>query len=51
MDSIFGNENFVNEIDWKRSAAHSDAKQGSKHYGRIHDVLLFYSKSENYTWN
>jgi len=51
MDTIFGIENFVNEVVWKRSDAHSDAKQGSKHYGRVHDVLLFYVKSEDATFN
>ena len=25
MDEVFGYENFVNEIVWKRSSAHSDA--------------------------
>ena len=44
MDAIFGATNFRNEITWKRSDAHSDGKQGSKHYGRIHDILLYYSK-------
>jgi site-specific DNA-methyltransferase (adenine-specific) len=44
--------NFQNEIVWKRSTAHTDAKQGSKHYGRIHDVLLLYTSNPNdYTWN
>jgi len=52
MDRLFGETNFVNEIVWKRQVAkHSDAKQGAKHYGRIHDVLLFYAKSADYTWN
>jgi DNA modification methylase len=52
LDQIFGENNFVNEIIWKRSTAHSDARQGSKHFGRLHDVLLLYSGgSEDYTWN
>jgi len=51
LDMIFGPENFVNEIGWKRSDAHSDAKQGSKHFGRVHDVILFYSKTGNYKFN
>jgi DNA modification methylase len=51
MDTIFGVENFVNEIVWKRSDAHSDAKQGAQHYGRIHDVLLFYAKNKDATFN
>ena len=51
MDAIFGPLNFRNEIVWKRSDAHSDAKQGAKHYGRIHDVLLFYSSSHEPLFN
>ena len=48
MDEIFGKENFVNEIVWKRADAHNDPHR----YGVIHDVLLFYSKSDGgYTWN
>ncbi len=51
-DKIFGIQNFINEIVWKRQiGGHSDAKQGAKHYGRIHDVMLFYAKSKEYTWN
>lgn len=51
MDAIFGIKNFQNEIIWKRSAAHSDTKQGMKRCGRLHDILLFYSKSDNNKWN
>ena len=50
MDAIFGPENFINEIVWKRSTAHSDSKQGSRHFGRIHDIVLFYVKSDEYKW-
>ena len=32
-DEIFGYNNFINEIIWKRSVAHSDTKQGAKHLG------------------
>jgi site-specific DNA-methyltransferase (adenine-specific) len=51
LDSIFDPQNFRNEIVWKRSDAHSDAKQGARHYGRIHDTLLFYSKSDEPLFN
>lgn len=44
-DMIFGEDSYTNEIVWKRSDAHSDSKQGSKHFGRIHDVILFYQKT------
>jgi DNA modification methylase len=50
MDGVFGTVNFRNEISWKRSDAHSDAKQGAKHYGRIHDILLYYSKGTSPTF-
>ena len=46
LDAIFGPTNFTNEIVWKRSDAHNDAKQGAKHFGRVHDTILFYRKSE-----
>ncbi len=47
MDVTFGPENFRNEIVWKRTTAHGNAKR----YGSIHDVILFYTKTSNYTWN
>ena len=47
MDGIFGHRNFRNEIIWKRTSAHSAAKR----WGDVHDVLLFYTLSEHYTWN
>ncbi len=51
MDSIFGARHFVNEIAWKRTTAHSDSRQGSQHFGRTHDVILFYRRSGDATWN
>ncbi len=42
LDYIFGENNFVNEIIWKRQSAHNDAKQGSKHLGRVHDTVFLY---------
>jgi site-specific DNA-methyltransferase (adenine-specific) len=47
LDSVFGPENFRNEIAWKRSSAHNSAKR----YGPVHDVLLFYTSGRRYTWN
>jgi DNA modification methylase len=51
MDAVFGPQRFLTEIIWKRSSAHSDGKQGRKQHGRIHDVILFYSKGMEWTWN
>lgn len=51
MDAVFGPANFRTEIIWKRTSAHSDTKQGRKQHGRIHDVLLFYTKTDAWNWN
>jgi DNA modification methylase len=51
MDAVFGPQNFRTEIIWKRSSAHNDAKQGRKQHGRIHDVLIFYTKGIDWQWN
>jgi DNA modification methylase len=51
MDAVFGPRNFRTEIVWKRSSAHSDTKQGRRQHGRIHDVLLFYTKTDTWTWS
>ena len=47
LDAIFDPRNFKNELIWKRTSAHSDARS----YGRVHDVILYYSKSDEYAWN
>ncbi|MCA1571073.1 MAG: restriction endonuclease [Chloroflexi bacterium] len=43
LDAVFGPENFRSEIVWKRYGAHND----SKGYGRVHDVILFYSRGKS----
>jgi DNA modification methylase len=42
LDQILGEGKFINEIIWKRQSAHNDAKQGSKHLGRVHDTIFLY---------
>lgn len=51
LDGVFAHENFRSEIVWKRSSAHSDAKQGRKLHGHIHDIIYFYTKGEDWIWN
>ena len=46
-DEVFGSSYFANEIVWRRAFGHSD----SNRYGIIHDLILFYGKSENRKWN
>lgn len=47
LDAVFGPDRFRNEVIWKRTGSHGSAKR----YGPLHDVLLFYTKSDTYTWN
>jgi DNA modification methylase len=51
LDEVFGKQRAVNQIIWKRQTAHSDSGQGSEHLGRLHDVVLLYTKGEHYSWN
>jgi DNA modification methylase len=44
MDEIFGEDNFRNQIVWKRTNAHGNA---TYQFGQIHDTILSYSKSES----
>lgn len=50
LDQVLGENCFVNEIIWKRQSSHNDAKQGSKHLGRVHDTILLYARGD-YTFN
>jgi site-specific DNA-methyltransferase (adenine-specific)/adenine-specific DNA-methyltransferase len=47
MDEVFGEQNFVNEVIWQRTASHNDPGR----YGNIHDSILFYKKGGSYLWN
>jgi len=46
MDAVFGVKRFRNEIVWKRTYAHGSARR----YGAVHDIILFYTKGDDYTW-
>ena len=47
LDAIFGAEHFRSEIVWKRTSSHNDASR----WGSVHDVILYYSKSDQFVWN
>lgn len=47
LDEIFGEDNFRNEIIWKRSTAHSD----SSGFANLHDSIFYYSKSSLFTFS
>src|SRR5271165_545343 len=47
LDQILGENNFQNEIVWKRSHGHNAANR----YGSNHDVIFFYVAGKTWTWN
>jgi adenine-specific DNA-methyltransferase len=50
LDEVFGRENLINEITWKRSHAHGDTGQGATHFGRITEAILIYHKGDKIKW-
>ena len=48
LDTIFGPLNFRNEITWKRTSSHNDTR---RKYPDVSDIILFYSKSDNFIFN
>ena len=49
MDCIFGEENFRNEIVWKRhTSVHGSFQHAPKQWGTISDHITFYSKSMDF---
>ncbi|AFM26121.1 site-specific DNA-methyltransferase [Desulfomonile tiedjei] len=50
LDEVFGNDNFRNEITWKRRVGMSSAVHESNRFGVCTDVILFYVKSNKATF-
>jgi site-specific DNA-methyltransferase (adenine-specific) len=51
LDSIFGPRNFRNEITWKRRVGMSSSVHKSNRFGVCTDILLFYAKSSEASFN
>ena len=47
MDALFGERHFQNDVTWRRTTAHSDARR----YGANTDTILFYTRGSRWTWN
>jgi len=47
LGEVFGEDLFQNQIIWART----NPQKTRKGYGRIHGVLLFYAKSQDFAWN
>jgi len=48
MDEIFGEKNFRNDITRIKCNPKNFARKG---YGNIKDLILFYTKTDNFVWN
>lgn len=48
MDEVFGEDNFVNEIIWRRKLATSYA---TKQFGITNDTIFWYCKGDEYVFN
>ena len=49
MDEIFGEDNFINDITWKRQT--SSGFKGKNAMGKNHDNILVYSRGEDFVYN
>jgi site-specific DNA-methyltransferase (adenine-specific) len=48
LDVVFGPQHFVNELTWKRTTAHGDAK---RKFADVADILLLYGKAQAYVFH
>lgn len=49
MDEIFGEDNFLNDVTWKRQT--SSGFKGKNSMGKNHDNILVYAKSDDFLYN
>ena len=50
LDEIFGEDYFKNEISWRRGSV-KGAKAKGYQFARNHDVIYYYTKTNDYTYN
>lgn len=51
LDEVFGKDNFINEIIWKRAnTVKGNVGQGSRFWGANTDTVFFYKKGDDYTF-
>jgi len=47
LNEVFGIDKFINEITWRRTRTHNDAKS----WAAIADTIFHYSKNSQFIWN
>lgn len=50
LDEVFGEDYFKNEISWRRGSV-KGAKAKGNQFARNHDVIYYYTKTNDYTYN
>ncbi|MGB7593682.1 MAG: DNA methyltransferase [Terriglobia bacterium] len=48
LDAVFGSENYLNEISWRRTTTKGDYKQGAVNWPRVRDVVFYYCRSRSH---
>jgi len=51
LDAVFGPDGFRNEIVWRRTPFSGSSKARAQQLPRSHDLLLFYTKGDAWTWH
>jgi len=51
LDTLFGSDGFRNEIMWKRTPFAGSSKARARQLPKSHDIIFFYSKGDEWTWN
>jgi len=50
LNEVFGDNNFVSEIIWRRSSSTGSSKAISRKFPANHDTIFFFAKSAKYTY-
>jgi DNA modification methylase len=45
LDAVFGPENYLNEISWRRTTTKGDYRQGAVNWPRVRDIVFYYCRS------
>jgi len=51
LDGVFGTQNYINEIIWRRYTRPKGSQFKARSFGTSTDTILFYSKTDEYSFN
>lgn len=50
LDDVFGKNNFLGEVKWKRAVSSGSSKSISKKFSAVDDSILHYNKGDTFKW-